>query len=230
MEKEKSKGLHDKHRERMRNRFRENGFKGFADHEVLEYILFFAIPRGNTNETAHRLLNYFGSFSNVLLASEDELVKVEGIGPAAARLITMLMEAIRYYQRSNTKLPPKNFSIDTIADTLRPKFYGSATESMYALFMDNGGNIIKLKEVAQGSVNEVTFSLRSFVREAVRMNTSQVVLAHNHPNGLALPSREDINLTNRLSMMLDCVGIVLQDHLIFDGEGEMTSIRQRGCR
>lgn len=220
--------LHEGHRERMYKRFEQEGFGSFEPHQVLEYILFFSIPRKDTNELAHRLLNHFGSFANVMRASQQELMEVKGIGLSTARLITMIMEAGRYYQKSVADVPKMFQSLDQIGDALAPYFYGARCELVYALFLDDQNGVIQLDEVARGSVNEAAFSKRELIRQAVRLGATQLVLAHNHPMGLALPSGADLQFTRELAGMLDHVGVTFLDHIIFDKEGDRISLRQSG--
>jgi len=220
--------LHEGHRERMHKRFEQEGFGNFEPHQVLEYILYFSIPRKDTNELAHRLLDHFGCIANVMRASQQELMEVRGIGLSTARLITMIMEANRYYQKSLSSAPRMFRSLDQIEDVLAPYFYGASSELVYALFLDDQNGMLRLDEVAQGSVNEAAFSKRELIRQAVRLGATQLVLAHNHPMGLALPSGADLQFTRKLAEMLDHVGVAFLDHIIFDKKGDRISLRQSG--
>ena len=218
--------IHKDHRKRMYKRFEQNGFDGFAEHEVLEFLLFFAIPRGDVNPIAHRLIERFGSFAGVLEASEQDLLQVEGIGPASARLLTSVMEASRFYQISRVNLPQQFRSLDEIGEYIKTYFYGIQNERIYALFLDDRNAPIAVQKIAEGSVNETVCSKRELVRRAVRLGATQLVLAHNHPQGMALPSPEDMAFTQELIRMLESVGVNFLDHIICDGRGEWTSMRQ----
>lgn len=220
--------IHKDHRKRMQQRFERNGFDGFAEHEVLEFLLYFAIPRGDVNPLAHALIDRFGSFADVLEADAEDLMTVEGIGPASARLITSIMEAARYYQLARARKPQQFRSLDEIGDYLKNYFYGSRNEQLYALFLDDRNSFIAVKKMAEGSVNATAVSKAELVRQAVRLSATQVVLAHNHPRGVALPSAEDVWLTQQLRQMLNSVGVALSDHIIYDAAGDWTSMAQSG--
>lgn len=218
--------IHADHRQRMHARFAEQGFDGFAEHEALEYLLFFCIPRKDVNPLAHRLIGHFGSFAKVLEASEPELLQVEGIGPATARFLVMVMQAGRFYQRSRVGLPKTFRDLEEIAACLTPCFHGASVEYIYALFLDDRNCPLKLKCMAEGSINESALSKRAVAQMAVRLGATQVVLAHNHPSGLALPSGADLAFTGQLGQMLHTLGIRLLDHIIVDAEGDYLSMQQ----
>lgn len=222
----KNDDIHKNHRQRMSDRFAENRFDGFAEHEILEYMLFFVIPRIDVNPLAHRLIDHFGSLAKVLEASEHELKQVAGVGEKTARFLVMVMQAGCVYQRSNAA-PPKVFtSLEEIANFVVPLFHGANTELVYALFLDDRNSLIQHKRMAEGSANEAAFSKKALVQAAVRLGATQVVLAHNHPGGVALPSAGDLQLTRQLNTMLQTLGINLLDHIIVDGEGDCMSMQQ----
>lgn len=223
---DKNAAVHENHRARMHERFEKSGFDHFADHEVLEYLLFYSIPRRDVNPLAHRLLNHFGSLSAVLKATRDELMQVDGVGEKTARMIVMIMETGRRFQKDNVSKPKAFKSLDEIGEYIKPHFYASRKELVFALFLDDRNMPIRLEKLAEGSVNEAPVSKKELVRQAVRLDATQVVLAHNHPKGIALPSTEDLVFTKELAVMLKNVGITLLDHVIVDGEGDMTSMRQ----
>ncbi len=220
--------IHKDHRKRMQQRFEKNGFEGFAEHEVLEFLLFFAIPRGDVNPLSHALIEHFGSFADVLEADAADLLQVEGIGPASARLITSLMEAARYYQLQRARVPQRFSTLDEIGTYLKNYFYGARNEKLYALFLDDRNGLVAVKKMAEGSVNAAAVPKAELVRQAVRLGATQLILAHNHPRGIALPSAEDVWFTQQLRQMLQSVGIALSDHIIFDAAGDWTSMAQSG--
>lgn len=221
-----NKEIHTNHRQRMHARFTQHGFEGFAEHETLEYMLFYAIPRRDVNPLAHRLIDHFGGFAKVLEASEDELCQVHGVGPSTARFLVMVMEAARVYQRSINILPKVFQNLNEIAQFVAPLFHGIKNEQVYALFLDDRNSVLKLKRMAEGSVNEAAFSKRALIQEAVRLSATQVVLAHNHPGGVALPSAGDLHFTQQIGQMLHTLGIRLLDHIIVDAEGDCMSMQQ----
>lgn len=218
--------IHADHRERMHRRFLQSGFDGFAEHEALEYILFFSIPRKDVNPLAHRLIEHFGGFDRVLEASEPELLAVEGVGPATAKLLTMIMQADRYYQRTRAQLPKMFGSLEEIHASMLPLFYGAVNEQVYAMFLDDRNHPLRLLKVAEGSTNDTAFSKRGLAQQAVRLGATQLVLAHNHPMGTGMPSAQDIDFTDQLGRLLGALGIRLLDHIIVDPAGDYVSLRQ----
>lgn len=221
--------LHADHRKRMRRRFAQQGdFSGFAEHEVLEYILYLAIPRKDTNPLAHRLIERFGGLCQVLEASESDILAVEGAGPAVARLLTTMHAANRYYSQSRGRAPRTFRSLEEIAEYLIPQFYGAVNEQVYALFLDDRNSPLQLQKVTEGTVNEAVLARTQIARMAVRHHATQVVLAHNHPAGAALPSPADLMFTRELAGALDSLGIRFLDHIIVDKEGDYISLQQSG--
>lgn len=223
---EQGGNIHADHRERLHRRFLEHGLGGFAEHEALEYMLTFAIPRKDVNPLAHRLIDRFGGFCRVLEASEAELLEVEGIGPATARLLAMVMEAGRYYQQCRAAAPRVFERLEQIAEFVIPLFHGVRVEQVYALYLDDRNSLIKLEKLAEGSSNESAVSSRALAQRAVRLGATQVVLAHNHPGGLALPSQADLDFTASAAGLLGQLGIRLLDHIIVDSGGDCLSMQQ----
>ena len=221
--------LHANHRQRMRQRFaRQGGFSGFAEHEVLEYLLFLAIPRQDTNPLAHRLIDRFGGLCQVLEASESDLMAVEGVGPAAARLLTAVHAANRYYQQNLAKAPRAFQNLQQVAEYMAPQFFGAVAEQVYALFLDDRNCPLKMEKLTEGTVNEAVMARTQVARLAVQYHATQVVLAHNHPAGTALPSPSDLQFTRDLSNALASLGVRFLDHIIVDKEGDYISLQQSG--
>lgn len=221
-----NKNIHTDHRERLHRRFLENGFRGLAGHEALEYMLTFSIPRKDVNPLAHRLIDHFGDFCRVLEASEAELQEVEGVGPATARLLAMVMEASRYYQHTRSAAPRTFEKMEQIAEFVVPLFHGARVEQVYGLYFDDRNSLIKWERLAEGGSNESAVSPRALAQRAVRLGATQVVLAHNHPGGLALPSQADLDFTASVGKVLYPLGIRLLDHIIVDSEGDYLSMEQ----
>lgn len=219
------KDLHKGHRERLKSRFREQGLDGFTDIQVLELLLFYAIPRQDTNPIAHALLDRFGSLDQVLSAPLHELEKVDGIGEQASTLLSLTRQIARSCGISE-KTREKDNILDSIAkcgEYLKPRFLGKLDEVVYLLCLDGKCKALACVEVGKGSVNSAGVSARKIVETALSFNATSVVLAHNHPSGLAIPSPEDIVTTRRIAMALDAVGIILADHIIV-ADGEFVSL------
>ena len=185
--------MHEGHRQRLKKRFLEEGLDGFTDVQALELLLFYAIPRADTNPAAHALLEHFGSLSQVLEADPGELTKVPGVGESAALLLPTLESCAQY---------------------LVPRFFGRKTETVFLLCLDAKCKLLCCKEVGRGGTNSTGISIRKVVETAMGVNASTVVLAHNHPSGLAVPSAEDIQTTRQIAQALGAVEIALADHIV----------------
>lgn len=220
---------HDGHRERIKKRFLEEGLDHFSEFQVLELLLFYCIPRIDTNEIAHDLITRFGSLSQVLDASVDELKKVPGIGENAAIFLRLINEAGRYYQvnrATGIRILP---TLESCAEYLQPFFYGRKVETVFLLCLDAKCKVLCCKEMGEGSVNSTGISVRKIVETALGANATTAVLAHNHPSGLALPSLEDIQTTKRVAMALQAVEITLADHIIV-ADGDYVSLAASDSR
>lgn len=211
-------GLHDGHRDRLRERFVKEGAEGFAAHNLLELLLFYAIPRKDTNETAHRLLKRFGDVDSVLSASEQELCEVEGINQSSAVLIRLCGELGARYCAGKTEDLKRFFSYEDIGEYLVKLYRGITEETVYALLLNNGGALIKAVRICTGSVNSISVKLRDIVAAAISANAANVVLAHNHPGGTAFPSSEDLSTTKAVAAALAVSGIELSEHYVVAGK------------
>ena len=187
-------GLHDGHRARKKELFRRNGLDGFADHEVLELLLYYAIPRKDTNEIAHRLLAKFGSLQNVFHAPAEELAKVDGVGESAALYLTLLPEVHKRAMRSVGKERVLN-SVDKCGRFFLELLAQERQEILYQACLDGKGKLLSCKKLSQGSADCTALSVRQVVENALLSGASAVVLAHNHPSGVALPSESDRAVT-----------------------------------
>lgn len=204
---------HDKHRERLRNRFL-NSPDSFEDHELLELVLFYSIPRKNTNEVAHSLLNRFGSVKGVLDANIEALTEVEDVGIKTALYLKSIAKLVSKYSVSEQKSDGLLKSPAAISSFLKSLFIGTQNESSYILLFDNSKRLITCEKIGEGFSMEHNISLRKAVQSALTNNAASAILVHNHPNGKAFPSGEDIHATNRAKMILESLGITLMEHFI----------------
>lgn len=181
--------IHANHRQRMRKRFEETGFDGFSDHEVLEYILFHAIPRKDVNPIAHALLNHFGGLDRVLEASEQELTQVEGVGPATARLICLFLAVDRRYHQHKTRPVRTVKSLEEVGEHMESLFYGARVEQVYAMYLDDRNHILKVEKCFEGTVNASSVFVNVLSSRMITLGATQLVLAHKPPQRLraALP-------------------------------------------
>ena len=219
--------LHTGHRERLKQRFRDTGFDGFNDINALELLLFYAIPRQDTNPIAHALLDRFGSLAQVLEAPVEELQKVPGIGHNAAVFLSLVTATGRYYQVNCASNNIILTSVEACGRYLMPFFYGRRNETVYLLCLDAKCKVLSCKEIGEGSVNSAGVPIRRIVETALAANATSVVLAHNHPSGLALPSDADIQTTRRVAVALDAVEIGLIDHIVV-ADDDFVSMSQSG--
>lgn len=206
--------IHDGHRQRLKARFRQEGLDGFNEIQVLELLLFYAVPQRDTNPLAHRLLDHFGSLAQVLEAPTEELEKVSGVGENVSTLLSLTSALARYYMVNRAGQSAVLTSTEMCGDYLLPYFVGRRNETVFLLCLDAKCKVLGCKEVGEGSVNSASVPIRRIVEMALGMNASTVVLAHNHPSGLAIPSGEDIQTTRRLAAALDTVDITLADHIV----------------
>ena len=219
--------IHSGHRERVKKRYREEGMDGFAPHQVLEMILFYCIPRQDTNPLAHRLLDTFGSLEAVLQASPKELKKVEGVSDGVADYLTMFRSIARFCRIHEAQTAKILKSVEDCGNYLLPHFYNLCRETVYLLCLDAKCQVLCCKKLGEGSVNTAAVPIRRIVEMALEEGASVVVLAHNHPSGVAVPSGDDVQTTRRLAIALDAVGVELLDHIIV-AEGEFVSLLQSG--
>ena len=210
-------GVHDGHRSRMKERFRGHGLENFNDINALELLLFYAAPRRDTNGMAHALLERFGSFFAVLEANEQELLAVPGIGENAVTLLRLIPEGSRRYLLDKT---PSNEPIDSAEAAGRyfiPRFMYETEETVYALLLDARKRPIRCAAISRGTVDAAEVNARRLAELALQYRASAVILAHNHPSGSPLPSRQDILVTQKLVHALAQIDIQLSDHIIIAG-------------
>ena len=219
--------IHDGHRQRLKERFAESGLDGFEPHQVLELLLFYCVPRKDTNPIAHELLKMFGSVEEVLAATPTELKKVPGMGDGAANFIALLQALDRYRQDHQSNRPVILNTVEQCGRYLVPKFHNRRNEMVFLLCLDAKCKVICCKEVGEGSVNSASIPVRRLVEMALAANATSVVLAHNHPSGLAIPSEEDVCTTRRIAFALNSVEIQLVDHIVV-ADGDFVSMAQSG--
>lgn len=223
-----SRRTHVGHRDRLRSRFARDGLDGFDDHQVLELLLFYAIPRVDTNPIAHRLLDRFGSLAAVLEADRADLASVPGVGPAAAALLSMVPQISRRYLQDRTGCHrPQLNSSEAVAAFVVPLMAGRPEEVFYVLCLDAQCRLIRAALVAEGTVSGARIEPRHVVECAVRHRAASVVLAHNHPQGTARPSPDDHRITQTLAAAVSPIGIRLLDHVVV-ANGEVFSFAREG--
>ena len=219
--------VHDGHRARKKEQFRTHGLDAFADHEALELLLFYAIPRVDTNPVAHRLIERFGSLDGVLSAPPEELEKVEGVGESAATLLSLILPLVRRSRMTAAKTPVIIGTTQDAGNYFVDLFFGMREERLYEACLDAKGKLLRCAKVADGSVDAVSVNIRVIVENALKCGASAVVLSHNHPSGVALPSADDNATTLAVYDALRTVDIRLLDHIIV-ADDDFVSIRDNG--
>lgn len=219
-------GIHDGHRARKKEQFIQTGLDSFADHEALELLLFYAIPRRDTNPTAHLLLQKFDSLEGVFSASVEELKSVEGVGESAAILLSMMHGLF-----SRTARTAANEKILNTVELCGKYFLNllrhERREVLYQACLDGKGKLIACKKLSEGTADSAAFSVRQVVENALVADATMVVLAHNHVSGVALPSESDQIVTRRVRDALRAVDIQLMDHIIV-ADDDFVSMNQSG--
>lgn len=206
--------LHSGHRNRVRDKYKADGLDGFADHEVIELLLFYANKRGDTNPVAHKLIDKFGSISAVFEANYDDLISVDGIGDSAATLITMVPQLFRRYSAGKADKMKLISDAQEAKDFLIPRFFGFKNERVGIICLDTQGRVNNFAFVSEGSLRLAQVDMRKIVQIALQNNADSIILAHNHPGGFASPSRNDVEATKLLIKALSPINIRVADHII----------------
>ncbi len=218
--------IHDGHRERLKNRFRTEGLDAFDEHNVLELLLFYAVPRSDTNPAAHELLDTFGSLSAVFDAPIDALVKVKGVGENAATLIKLIPALARRYEVDKNNIACLS-STKLVGEYLLSRYVGKTQEIVYLICLDGKYKPLCCVAISEGIVNTVSISTRRIIELALKYNAVGVVLAHNHPGGIALPSNDDISTTFMIRDALRTINVKLLDHIVV-ADGDYVSMADSG--
>jgi len=207
-------GVHDGHRERLKKKLLEQGLDVFDDHNVLELLLFYSMPRIDTNPLAHELLNTFGSLEAVFEAPAEELSKVSGIGENTVTLLKLIPEVSRRYIIDKNKFDNILDSTKKAGEYLAARYMYERDEVVYVVCLDSKCKVICCKELFRGVANTAEVSIRKIAELALAKNASSVIISHNHTSGIALPSIEDEITTKRIKAALTSMGITLADHIV----------------
>ena len=220
-------GIHDGHREKMRLRFLSTGLDSFADHEALELLLYYAIPRQDTNVIAHRLMERYGSLPAVLSAPVEDLQKVEGVGERTAVLLSLVPQLSRKARMADVGQDTVLNSTEKAGRYLMEQFVGEKNEIIYQLCLDRKGKLIACKRLGEGGASAADLNVRKMMENALLTSASAVLISHNHPSGIALPSPEDYATTRRVKEALATIGVPLIDHIIV-ADGDFVSLADSG--
>ena len=220
--------LHQGHRQRLKQRFLEEGLESFEPHQILELLLFYALPRGDTNPLAHRLLNRFGSLEQVFLATPEQLMTIEGVSEHTAILLGLYLPTVHHFapQRLMQEPPLRLNTPKATHEALAPLFLGRHIELAYVVCLNSADEVIDIILMGHGSEASVVFSCRKLLEAVLPSHAVRIILAHNHPTGACLPSSADVSSTQKILKALTYADIALSDHLIFDSLGNHFSMEQ----
>lgn len=206
--------IHKGHRGRLRDSVLKNGIESFYDYQVLEYLLTFVLPQKDTNPLAHVLINHFGSFSNVLDASFEDLKTVKGVGEICATFLTTLPQIFNLYKKDRLKHTEKITNVREILEYFHPIFKGKITEEVYVLCLDKDGFWLSCKMFARGNKNCAELKIKDIVEYGIRNKCENMVIAHNHTSAEPKPSAADFRFTRAVCVSLKLSGMTLVDHII----------------
>lgn len=223
----KSRNPHIGHRQRLKNRYLAEGLDSFEDHQVLELLLFFAIPYRDTNNLAYDLLDEFGSLAGVLEAEPHELTRVKGIGSNASVFLNLVPHICRRYQQDKWGKKPLLDTSSALGEYAVTLFIGHTHEVFYLICLDAQNRLTHAALTQSGTINEVVVYPRIVVETALRHKAKSVVLAHNHPGGSLKPTAADMDLTWCLVDAMKHINIPVVDHIIVAG-GRYISFVEKG--
>ncbi len=218
------KNIHSGHRKRVKANVIKNGFSQLEEHKLLELMLFYSIPRGDTNELAHKLINHLGSFEEVFKADIEQLKKVDGVGENTAVMIAAMGET---YKRISKAKPPKKRvyknteDLKELAETL---LQGEKNEKIYLLCFDAKKALKRYTVISEGNEVSSEIDMKLIIKNLVDSDCSIAVLAHNHPTSSAEPSAFDIDSTRMVCVTLRKIGYALADHIILGENGKAYSM------
>ncbi|WP_134679481.1 RadC family protein [Paracoccus ravus] len=215
------------HRKRLRERFIQGGPEAMPDYELLELVLFRAIPRQDVKPLARLLITHFGDFNRVLSAPIQRLGKVQGVGPAVIQELKIVAAAAQRLARSRVMHRPVLTSWDALLDYCHTAMAHREIEQFRVLYLDRKNVLIADEEQARGTVDHVPVYPREIMRRALELSASALILVHNHPSGDPTPSQADISMTGRIAAAAEVMGITIHDHLII-GKSRELSFRAEG--
>lgn len=205
---------HKDHRQRKRDQFYHHGSDAFADHELLELLLFYGIPRKDVNPLAHALLEEFGSLEAVFAAPVETLEQVDGMGRSTAVLLKLVPHLMRRAHISSVAKETVLDTVDRIGDFFLNLFLAESNEVMYQLCLDAKGRKLNCRKISEGDPASINVNTRTIVQNALKCNAVMVAIAHNHPSGVAFPSHADKIATTQIRDALSAVNVTLIDHIV----------------
>jgi len=203
------------HRQRLRERFASSGFEGFHDYEVLEFLLTYIFRQGDVKPIAKDLIKRFGSFSKVLDAKTDEIKEVKGMGESSAISLVAFRKALSFYFADAVTTQRLQLTkMSELINFLKSQIADRENEVLFAIFLNAKNEVLQLKELGEGTIVQATAFPRRIVEEGLKLKSTSLILAHNHPGGIAEPSDGDIAITDEINKAISLVEISMQDHII----------------
>jgi DNA repair protein RadC len=209
---------HANHRSRIRQRYINNGIGAFAEHEILELLLFYCYPRCDTNKIAHRLVNEYGSLHDLMDADVKDIMNRCKVSENVAVLINLVPSLASVYFRGKWRAKPFLDDEKKAGMYCISLFIDSTAERFYLLSLDTQRRLNYVSLITEGTLNETAVYPRQIVSEALKHHATAVILAHNHPGGAITPSRKDMTATAKIVEGLDFIGISVLDHIVVAGE------------
>ncbi len=211
--------MHEGHRQRLREKYLKNGIGSFEDHEILELLLFYSIPRKNTNELAHSLIKRYGSLKAVLEADPLDIINEENVGKQTAVHLHLIFEVAKKYLKEGNSKKPALLSSKQAGQYCMNLFIGESQEKVYLLCLNKQYKVIHTELISEGSTSQAVIFSDKAAKAALRHNANYVVVSHNHPGGSKHPSKSDIETTEKLNKTFDALGIHMIDHIIVGENG-----------
>lgn len=210
-----NKNVHEGHRERVRQEFLQYGFsENTPPHKILELLLFYCVQRADTNPIAHELIDRYGSVAGVLDAPTQELASFKGLSERSAVLLKLIMPTARRYLYDKSEQKPTFCSLDAIGKYVLSRYLGETKEKTGIMCLDTKGSLLCFRFLSEGDIASVGISMRDLAKTALNCGATAVVLCHNHPNGIAIPSDSDVTVTKNASETLSKIGVQLIDHIV----------------
>lgn len=213
-EKDENKNVHEGHRKRMRDVVNKRGLDGMPQHQVLEYMLSFVVPQKDTNVIAHNLIKKYGTITAVLESNQTSLAETKGVGEVVAHYLANFRNMFAYYQHSKAEV------VSTICNSREAFVYSKLllsdklVEELYVIGLDSKNQIIFTEKISSGTTNKNNVSIRTITEFIVHYKVGNIIVAHNHPKGKAVPSPEDDRFTRALACAMGIIDVQVLDHVI----------------
>ncbi len=215
------------HRDRLRTRFREGGADALPDYELMELILFRAIPRRDVKPLAKDILARFGSFAEAVAVSPERLLEVEGVTDAVVTEIKIIQAAALRTSQGEVKKRPVLAAMSTVLSYLRSAMAFEDREQFRILFLDRRNKLISDEVQTRGTIDHTPVYTREVVKRALELSASAIILAHNHPSGDPTPSKADVEMTKQIMDVATKLGVTVHDHIVLGRDGHL-SMRTAG--